>query len=95
VRFSAIAIGTFACLLAFFLAFRAVLMAAPIDVIDPFQKSAIGTLVALLLLVLQPFACRLTASRLGASSSGRSWAFGGGFVSSLLLQFPALILFME
>ena len=93
--FSLVALGGLVLILAFFIALRAVLMAAPIDVIDPYQKSAIGNVVALLFLALQPSACRFAATQLGASSSGQSWAFRGGILSSLVLLFPALILFME
>jgi dolichol kinase len=90
-----IASAGFSALLGFFLVFRTILMLIPIDVVDPFQKSAIGTLTALALLLLQPFACRFVATRTSETASAASWAFAGGVLSSLLLLPPALILFME
>src|SRR5215471_14163120 len=85
--------AAFAVLLLFFLLFRPLLMA--INALDPFQKAGIGSLTALGLLVLQPFACHLVALRSGAPHSVARRVFAGGIVSSALLLFPALILFME
>jgi uncharacterized protein YqgC (DUF456 family) len=86
---------SFSLLLVFFVAFRSALIRIPIDTMNPWQKSGLGTLVALLLLLLQPFADRFAARRLGASRAASWYVFAGGVLSSALLFIPALGLFME
>lgn len=83
----------FILLLAFFMTLRDVLMS--ISSLDAFEKSGIGILVALVLLLAQPVVCRFVATRIQLSKSATRVALIGGVVSSLALLLPAAVLFME
>src|SRR5512134_2687448 len=90
-RVAAVIFGEIASLLVL----RGILAVTPIGVLDPFQKSAIGTLIGLGLLVALPFACSAIARRAGASPYARAVSLGAGVGVSVLLFFPVVILFME
>lgn len=85
----------FFTLLAFFVVLRSALIRLPNEVMNSFQSASFGSLVALVLLLLQPIADWSLARHLGASRTACRWVFVGGVLASVLLFIPALGLFME
>ena len=92
-RASLVTPAAFLTLLLVFIALRRLLLAIP--GLDAWDASGIGTVMALALLLTQPFVCGVAARPLGAPRSAVRRVFGAGVLSSTLLLFPALVLFME
>ena len=92
-RFALISPVCFVVWFGLLLAFRAFLVALPN--MDGFEKSYLGNLVGLCFLVVQPFVCRFVAHWMGATRYIVREVYIRGFISSGLLFFPMLLMFME